>query len=88
MKYGALISSSVRQWRVRQRVEGRKFFEEGVFRDNLEYEKVFFIWIEKGSIILGKSTACTKEPSGWGDRTKGKYFEFCFPNLKNGDNNT
>ena len=64
MKYGALISSSVRQWRVRQRVEGRKFFEEGVFRDNLEYEKVFFIWIEKGSIILGKSTACTKEPRG------------------------
>ena len=37
--------------RVQQRVEGRKFSEEGVFRDNLKYEKVFFIWIEKGSII-------------------------------------
>lgn len=88
MKYGALISSSVRQARVQQRVEGREFSEEGVFRDNLECEKVFFIWIEKGGIILGKSTACTKEPGGGWNRTKGKYFEFCFSNLKNGDNNT
>ena len=78
MKYGALISSSVRQWRVQQRVEGREFSEEGVFRDNLECEKVFFIWIEKGGIILGKSTSCTKEPRGGGIEPRENILNFAF----------
>ena len=78
MKYGALISSSVRQARVQQRVEGREFSEEGVFRDNLECEKVFFIWIEKGGIILGKSTACTKEPGGGGIEPRENILNFAF----------